>query len=154
MRRPLIIPILLIVSLSLSIEVSVVYISESMDLGVVKRYEVPQGKEPLSFLFQMMASPPPGYRSYVPKDILRAGYLLSDALVIDLNGTSLSDLGFKEERLFLYQILISLFRTYDVNEIYILVDGKQRGYLMKYVDISLGFRRQDWLNWPLEVTRH
>jgi len=154
LRRAWIILILLILSLCLSVEVQVVYVAGNMDLGVVKRFEVPDGVDPAVYLFDMLASPPTGYRSFVPAGVLRAVYLLSDTIVVDLEGKKARGMDFYSERMFIYQLLLSLFRTFDVKTVHILVDGKAQKALAKYVDISLGFRRQDWLNWPLEVETH
>ena len=139
--------------LILAIDTKVVYIDEFTGNPVVKPYNIPDGKGAVEYLFEKLSSPPEMYKSFVPKDIFRAAYFLDDTLVVDLEGKNLKKLNFLEERMVLYQILISLFKTFSVSKVYLLVDGKSETTLSKFVDISYGFSRKDWQTWPVEVNQ-
>ncbi len=139
--------------LILAIDIKVVYIDEFTGNPVVKPYKVPDGKKAVEYLFEKLSSPPKMYKTFVPEDIFRAAYFLDDTLVIDLKGKNLKKLNFLEERMVLYQILISLFRTFSVSTVYLLVDGRSETTLSNFVDISYAFSREDWQTWPVEVNQ-
>ena len=153
MKRSLILLFLMISFLILGIEVKVVYIDEFSGNAVIKPYEVPEGESAIEVLFERLSSPPKMYRSFIPEDIFRAAYFLEDTLVVDLKRKNLENLGFYEERMVLYQILISIFKTFSVSKVYLLVDGHSESALAKFVDISYAFSREDWQTWPVEVNQ-
>jgi len=139
----------------LAIEIKVVYIDEFSGNAVIKPYKVSDNSnKAIEVLFDKLSTPPKIYKSFVPKDIFRAAYFLDNTLVVDLKKENLKKLDFFEERMTLYQILISLFRTFSVSEIYLLVDGKSETTLANFVDISYSFSRKDWQTWPVEVNQY
>ena len=136
-------------SLILGIEIKVVFVDAYKDLGIIRRFEVDE-ESVIFALFDHLYDPPPGLRSFVPIGVLRAAYVLEDAVVVDLDSEKLVGLDFYTERLLLYQILVSIFRTFDVEKVYVIKDGKPAKVLSRYVDISLSFGRREWLEWPIQ----
>ena len=148
MRKSLTVLLLFPSFLILAVEISVVFVDSYRDIGIVKRFEVDR-EDAIFSIFEHLYDPPPGLRSFVPPGVLRVAYLLEDSIVVDLNSEKLTGIDFHAERLMLYQILVSIFRSFDVDRIYIIKDGKPAKTLVKYVDISLSFGRKEWLDWPI-----
>ncbi len=148
MRRSLTVLLLFPSFLTLAVEISVVFVDTYRDIGIVKRFEVDR-EDAIFSIFEHLYDPPPGLRSFVPPGVLRVAYLLEDSVVVDLNSEKLAGLDFHAERLMLYQILVSIFRSFDVERVYIIKDGKPAKTLVKYMDISLSFGRKEWLDWPI-----
>ena len=148
MRRSLTALLLFPSFLILAVEINVIFVDMYRDLGIVKKFEVDR-ENAIFAIFEHLYDPPPGLRSFVPPGVLRVAYLLEDSIVIDLNSEKLVGLDFHAERLMLYQILVSVFRSFDVERVYIIKDGKPAETLVKYIDISLSFGRKEWLNWPI-----
>jgi spore germination protein GerM len=134
--------------LILAVEINVVYLDLNRDVGIGKRYEV-EDENIIFSLFEYLYDPPAGLRSFVPPESLRAAFVLEDAIVVDLSSEKLVGLDFYAERMMLYQILLSIFKTFDVDRVYIIKDGKPAETLVKYVDISLSFGKKEWSSWPI-----
>ncbi len=133
----------------LAVEIQAVFVDYNRDIGVVKRFNVDESIPIVFSLFQQLYSPPPGFRSFVPPGCLRAAFVLDDAVVLDFYSDKLEGMTFYAERMALYQILLSVFRTFDVNRVYIIKDGKRAKVFSKYADISLSFGREEWTEWPI-----
>ncbi len=130
-----------------------VYIDKKLEIPVIKEYEVEEGEMIADAIFKRLSSPPSGVLSYVPKGLLRAAYLIENAVVLDLYSTPTMNLSFYEERLMIYQILFTIFRNFNVDKVYIVVDGGEKDVLGKYTDVSFGFLRKDWESWPVKGER-
>ncbi len=149
MRGSLTVLLLFLSSLILATEIQVVFVDYDRDIGVVKRFPLEEGEHPIFSIFQHLYDPPPGLRSFVPPGCLRAAYILEDAVVVDLRSERLNLSSFYAERMMLYQILLSIFRSLDVEKVYIMKDGKPAKVLWRLVDISLSFGREEWTEWPV-----
>ena len=149
MKRSLIALLILISFQILAVEIHAVFVDYSRDIGVVKRFKVDESIPIVFSLFQQLYSPPPGLRSFVPPECLRAAFVLDDAVVLDFYSEKLEGMTFYSERMAIYQILLSIFRTFDVSKVYIIKDGKSARVFSKYADISLSFGREEWTEWPV-----
>ncbi len=149
MRRLSIVLLILISFQILAVEIQAVFVDYNKDIGVVKRFEVDETIPVIFSLFQQLYSPPPGLRSFVPPECLRAAFVLDDAVVLDFYSDKLEGMTFYAERMAIYQILLSVFRTFDVSRVYIIKDGKKAKVFSKYADISLSFGREEWIEWPV-----
>ncbi len=149
MRRLSIVLLILISFPILGVEIQAVFVDYNKDIGVVKRFEVDETIPVVFSLFQQLYSPPPGLRSFVPPECLRAAFVLDDAVVLDFYSDKLEGMTFYAERMAIYQILLSVFRTFDVSRVYIIKDGKKAKVFSKYADISLSFGREEWIEWPV-----
>ncbi len=149
MRRLSIVLLILISFPILAVEIQAVFVDYNKDIGVVKRFEVDETIPVVFSLFQQLYSPPPGLRSFVPPECLRAAFVLDDAVVLDFYSDKLEGMTFYAERMAIYQILLSVFRTFDVSRVYIIKDGKKAKVFSKYADISLSFGRKEWIEWPV-----
>ncbi len=132
-----------------AVEIQVVFVDYNRDIGVVKHFQVDRTIPIVFSLFQQLYDPPPGLRSFVPPECLRAAFMLEDAMVLDFYSDRLEGLTFYAERMALYQILLSVFRTFDVSKVYMIKDGKPAKVFSKYADISLAFGREEWTEWPI-----
>ena len=128
-------------------EIEVAYINVmNNDLDFL---DFPSESDPVFEIFQRLSDPPLGFTSCVPNGVLRIYFKIGSLLVLDLDGSKLADLNFGEERFALHQILLSVFRSLkDVENVKILVDGRERSVLVRYVDIRFSFPKELWSSWP------
>ncbi|PLV56863.1 GerMN domain-containing protein [Thermotoga sp. SG1] len=139
--------IILMTIVVFSTELKICYLNEDL-LPVVKVIEAKEN--PVLEIFEALSSPPPELRSFVPQNVLRAYFFVGDYLILDLYGEKLKGMDFEAERYFLHQTLYTIFlNVKGVNNVYILVDGKRRGVLVKHVDIRFSFPREVWEKWPI-----
>jgi hypothetical protein len=102
-------------------------------------------------IFDRLASPPEGLKSFVPKDVLRAYFFVGSYLVIDLKRSPISMFDFTQERFFVHQVLRTIFENFSgIDAVYFLLDGSRRDVLTKMVDVRFGFARHFWSRWPVE----
>jgi hypothetical protein len=102
-------------------------------------------------IFDRLASPPEGLKSFVPKDVLRAYFFVESYLVIDLKRSPISMFDFTQERFFVHQVLRTIFENFSgIDAVYFLLDGSRRDVLAKMVDVRFGFARHFWSRWPVE----
>jgi hypothetical protein len=102
-------------------------------------------------IFDRLASPPEGLKSFVPKDVLRAYFFVESYLVIDLKRSPISMFDFTQERFFVHQVLRTIFENFSgIDAVYFLLDGSRRDVLTKMVDVRFGFARHFWSRWPVE----
>lgn len=112
---------------------------------------VDENSDLVKFIFDRLASPPKGLKSFVPNDVLRAYFFVEQRLIIDLKSSSVSIFDFTQERYFVHQVLRTIFENFPgIEAVYFLLDGSRRDVLSGMVDIRFGFARHFWSRWPVE----
>jgi len=139
--------VLITVASLFSVEVKVCYLNEKLS-PVLKAFEVEE--DPVIAIFQKLALPPQGLKTYVPTDVLRAYFFVENIMIIDLDSSKLRELSFEGERYFLHQVLYTIFVNFrNVASVYVLVDDEKKDVLVRYVDIRFSFPREVWEKWPI-----
>jgi len=131
-------------------QLTLFYLDDKLN-PVSVRQNVGDDSDLVKTIFDRLASPPNGLKSFVPSDVLRAYFFVESYLVIDLKRGPISMLDFTQERFFVHQILRTIFENFSgIDAVYFLVDGSRRDVLTKMVDVRFGFARHFWSRWPVE----
>ncbi len=136
---------------ALASEIDLVYIEPGFSAFHVEKFEV--NDDPIESIFSKLSNPPHGYLSFVPPNVLRTYFILEDTIVLDLKKKPLEGLDFDGERYFLYQILSSIFLSFDFENVKIIIDGKDSDVLVSEVDLRFSFTRSAWIDWIEEMIR-
>ncbi len=151
MRYLLLIIILISIPINLlSMKFIVCYLDPINLNPVLKTVEL-NGDNLILKLFDALASPPSDLISFVPQKVLRAYFIVDDAMILDLDGKKLKNMDFLSERYFVHTVLYTVFNNMKaVNVVYFTIDGRRKRVLVKYVDIRFGFPRRIWEEWPIK----
>ncbi|WP_448517232.1 GerMN domain-containing protein [Pseudothermotoga sp.] len=126
------------------------YLDDTLE-PVSVRQSVDEDADLVKTIFDRLASPPEGLKSFVPKDVLRAYFFVESCLVVDLRRGPVSVFDFTQERFFVHQVLRTIFENFSgIDAVYFLLDGSRRDVLAKMVDVRFGFARHFWSRWPVE----
>ncbi|MGE0033146.1 MAG: GerMN domain-containing protein [Pseudothermotoga sp.] len=149
--KKLILVLLIVLSAHLTARQLVLFYLDEALQPVSIQEKVDQDSDLVKTIFDRLASPPDGLKSFVPDDVLRAYFFVESYLVIDLKRGPIAMFDFTQERFFVHQLLRTIFENFSgIDAVYFLVDGSRRDVLTKMVDVRFGFARHFWSRWPVE----